>query len=117
MPLFLNLTKNYYPVRRTKFFKNIFRTSSGWRFLIFVLIIFFGIMNLIILNKASTRGYELRNLERRITELKKENQRLNLEISRLSSPQLLEESAKNLGMEQIRKIRYFSPTNGILVVR
>jgi cell division protein FtsL len=59
----------------------------------------------------------MKNLERTIDELKKENQKNNLEISNLSSPKFLEDSAKSLGMVRAQEIKYLSPTTGVLVVR
>lgn len=116
MPKFFFLVKIRHTFRRVKFFRQIFSPKSG-RLIICVLILIIGFLNLMTLSMASTRGYYSKNLEKRITELKKENQKINLQMSGLSSPQFLEEAAKNLGMIVAKDIKYLSPTTGSLVAR
>ncbi len=59
----------------------------------------------------------MKKLDKRITELKRENQKLNLEIAGLSSPKVLDEAAKKMGMVAVKEVQYLSPNTGIVVLR
>lgn len=117
MSKFFILTRINHTFRRIKLFKIIFGTSFGWRVVLFAVVITLIFFNLTTVSILSTRGYQLKSLDKRIETLKKENQKLQLEVSNYSSPQLLEESAKNLGMVVAKEVHYLSPTTGILVAR
>jgi len=117
MPRFFALTRITHAVCRIKILERLFCTARGWRLLIFMLVATLGFANIISVSLASTRGYQLKKLDQRIIELKKTNQKINLETSNISSPQVLEETAKKLGMVIVKETHYLSPTTGVLVSR
>lgn len=79
------------------------KTSGGVRFgnlglwvLVFVAVL--GISYLFAVNGSSTKGYEIKKLERRLLELKESSKRLELEAASLKSIQNLEATVKTLNL-------------------
>ncbi|MDP3244948.1 MAG: septum formation initiator family protein [bacterium] len=117
MSKFFWLSKINHSLSRVKLFKIIFGTGYGLRLMLLAAIVVCLVLNVTSVSLAATRGYRLKSLDKRITALKKENQKLNLEVSALSSPKLLQEQARKMGMIAAKDIKYLSPNEGVLVVK
>lgn len=76
-----------------------------------------GFSYLVSIISISTRGYKMRDLERRIEELKLENKKLNLEVAEMQSPARIEEWVKTSGMVAVSTAQYVSATTGVVAVR
>lgn len=70
----------------------------------------FGIGYLVQVNEASSRGLEIRTLEREIAELKQEGERLELKVAQERSVQAVETKVKELGMVPTPKLEYVMAT-------
>lgn len=87
------------------------------KFIIFFFAFIFLVLNLINFGVIVGKGLELKQLEEKIDFLKKNNQKLLIEISSNTNPQNLEEMASKLGMVRITATKYFNPLDKTLVVR
>lgn len=117
MSKFFGLSKINHSLSRIRLFKIVFGTSYGLRLVLLMAIAVCLVLNVTTVSLAATRGYRLKSLDKRITELKKENQKLNLQVSSLSSPKLLQEQAQKMGMVAAKDIQYLSPTAEAVATR
>lgn len=74
--------------------------------IIFTLLAVFGMLYLFQVNDVSTKGYELRKLERRLIELRDTTARLELEASELKSIQNIESQTRGLNMVPSQGMNY-----------
>ena len=117
MSKFLSLTNISHGLHRLRPSELLARGSNGWNIFFGVFFVLAIMANVVTFSSASTRGYHMKKLDKRITELKRENQKLNLEIASLSSPKVFDEAAKRMGMVNVKEVRYLSPTTGVVVLR
>lgn len=70
------------------------------------LIFLFGVLYVLQVNSLSTRGYEVKNLEQRMAELKEQNKRLEIEAASLRSIQNIEDDLQALNLVPSTHIEY-----------
>ena len=70
----------------------------------------FGVGYLMQINAASSKGLEIRTLEREISELKEEGERMELKVAKEQSVQAVETKVKEMGMVPTPKIEYVMAT-------
>lgn len=104
MGKFLALTLDARPVQtKTKSHHDIKSNQIFW---IFALLACFGIFYLLIVNNLSTKGYEIKRLEKRIGELNEMQKRLGVESAALQSVQQIEETVQTLNLVPSKEINY-----------
>lgn len=81
-------------------------TKSNWTTWVFALLALFGLFYLLLVNSLSTKGYEIKKLEKRIVELSEVQKRLGLESAALQSVQQIEEMVKVLNLVPSNQINY-----------
>ncbi len=69
---------------------------------LFVLFVFY----LIQINNLVSQGYSIKEYEKKIQNLERENQELQIELTKLRSPERLAEAAKGFEMVQNKAISY-----------
>ncbi len=80
--------------------------KTNYGFWVMAFLIIFGMVYLTQVNSTSTKGYEIKKLESRLTELKEQQKRLDLEAAALKSVQNLEAEVKVLNLIPSQGIRY-----------
>ncbi len=75
-----------------------------------------GILYLYSINASAVKGYQIRQIEKDISELKKENDRLKIREAQLKSLRKIEESSRNVNMGDAKNISYLEET-GPLALR
>lgn len=80
--------------------------TQGLGFWIAALIVIFGGVYLVQVNDTSTKGYEIKTLERRLAEVRDANKRLELETGSLQSIQRIEGTVKTLNLVPSGKVFY-----------
>jgi uncharacterized membrane protein (DUF106 family) len=58
------------------------------------------------INSSAVKGYEMRSVEKEITDLKKESEELRMKEAELKSLYRIEESSKELNMAQTSQVSY-----------
>jgi cell division protein FtsB len=71
----------------------------------------FGILYVIQVNTASTKGFAMRDLERANSQLRLENQQLTSEINRLRSLASVNEREAFLGLIKLSNVKYIKAGN------
>lgn len=89
------------------------KTTKRFRFValnlkvvIIGMVILTGFAYLVQVNKVSTTGFEIQELEQKAGELKKENAKLELEAARLESLNTIEERVQKLNLVSTEKVDY-----------
>lgn len=85
--------------------------------LLVVAIVAVGFSYLVTIVSISTHGFKIKDLERRIEELKLENKKLNLQAAEAQAPQRIEEWVKTSGMVAASPVQYVSATTGVVAAR
>lgn len=70
------------------------------------MVVLMGLTYLVQVNKVSTSGFAIQDLEQRVKELKKENAKLELEAARLESLNTIEERVQKLNLVSVEKVDY-----------
>lgn len=77
-------------------------------FLLVVLICVLGVFYIFEVNNLATKGYEIRGLEKKIQELKENNEKLRIREAELKSMYNIEQSSKNFNMTAPKDVSYLS---------
>lgn len=80
--------------------------SSSFRVLFMVFVIFLGLLFVWQTSSASTKGYTINDLEKRVTSLEQENQKLEFAIAQHRSLQSIIERLPQTGLVAVDNISY-----------
>lgn len=83
-------------------------TASGFAnpWLIVALFLIGAGIYLYFINSSAVKGYEMREIEKEITDLKKEDEQLRMKEAELKSLYRIEESSRQLNMAETSQISY-----------
>ncbi len=76
--------------------------------LVFSLVLIIGVAYIAEVNHASTKGFAVRNLERRIDDLRVQNEQLEFEVAQRESVDHVTTRLKMLGMVPVDQVAYTS---------
>jgi len=111
MSKFFHLTKKSKKIyRRKKMFPAMKIGLKTVNIVIVVLIAVVGISYLVQVNDLATKGYQIEELENRITELQQEGADLELNVLSLQSMGTVKERVDDLGMVLAGESDYLQPT-------
>ncbi|PIY97261.1 MAG: hypothetical protein COY66_00480 [Candidatus Kerfeldbacteria bacterium CG_4_10_14_0_8_um_filter_42_10] len=78
------------------------------RIVIFGLIIMVGLVYLIQTNQVSTGGFEIKELNKKVEQLQKDNKKLELETTKLQSLKTIKAATENMDLVSVSKIDYIT---------
>lgn len=84
--------------------------STPLRILVLAALVTIGIAYVWQISQVSTQGYYLKDLERQVSILEKQNEKLSFEMAELNSMARIETAAKTLGMVKSDSIMYLAQT-------
>lgn len=93
------------PNNKNKNYRNI---SIFYRILLFIALIFVGLAYVWQISQVSTQGYYLKDLEKQISILEKQNEKYSLEAAQLSSLPRINNEIMRLGLVKNDKIVYLT---------
>ena len=99
--------------RKTNIKKTNIKGFISSNVLIFALIFISGAIYLYSINSSAVKGYQVRQVEKEIQDLQKENENLKIKEAELKSLYKIEESSKNLNMEDLKNISYIEETGSV----
>lgn len=82
-------------------------------FVLVAFIILAGILYLYSINKSAAKGYQYKQIEKDISELKNENEQLKIKEAQLKSLYYLEEASKNLNMTGTKSVSYIEESGPV----
>lgn len=80
--------------------------SNTFRVCLIVFVLFFGVLHVVNLSTMSTKGYDMTELQKQITMLERENQKLEIKIAKYSSMQSIQERLDGMKMVSADNIEY-----------
>lgn len=90
------------------------RTLFRSRYLLVALTIMTGLTYVWQVNSLSTYGYNLKELEKNLQHLKKENKILENKLASLGSMDQVQAKVDSLAFNSVEKIEYINPTNNVI---
>lgn len=75
-----------------------------------VMIVVMGVSYLVQINGLATKGYQIKELEQQIAELKEYNSDLELEALSLQSMESVKDKVASLGLVEVGEMQYLNPT-------
>ncbi|MFH0969281.1 MAG: hypothetical protein V1804_02130 [Patescibacteria group bacterium] len=81
--------------------------------LIVALLFISGSIYLYSINSSASKGYQMRQVEKDIQSLRKENENLKIKEAELKSLYHIEESSKNMNMGDLKNVSYIQETGPV----
>jgi len=81
-------------------------------FCLIICIIYLGVINI-----SAVKGYEIRKVETKIAELKKENKKLQIQVAELNSSYNIKNKADDLDMVKTEDVVYISESEQAVAIR
>lgn len=117
MPRHFHLTKVNHTMRRVGLFVRFLSSQKSWRALLVLGIVAVSFSYLVTVVSISTHGYKIKDLERRIEDLKLENKKLNLKAAQMQAPQRIEAWVRESGMVAATSVQYVGASTGVVAAR
>ena len=80
--------------------------NNTFRLVLAVFVLFFGVLNIVKTSSISTKGYDMTDLQKQITSLERENQRLDFKIAKQGSMQNIQDRLKDMDLVLADDIEY-----------
>lgn len=80
--------------------------GMGCRLTLLFLLVIFGVLFIWQTSSASTKGFAINDLQKQISDLEKENQKLGLQIAEQRSLKNLENRVTELGLVAVDNVKY-----------
>jgi len=116
MSPFQKFTKVKHEFKHTNKYRSLLKPEM-LNVVVIVLILAMGTMYLVQVNRATTKGYQIRDLEKRIQTIEDNNQKTQLEIAEMQSLDSIEKRIEKLGMVQVDRIEYVKVPGTAVAVR
>ncbi len=85
--------------------------------LLMVCTVALGVGYVVLNNTSSTKGFAIRALEQRVTDLEERNKALNLEAVTAQSLKDIESKVSNLGFVPVTQVDYLTVSDGAVAVK
>ncbi len=69
------------------------------------------------INIGAVKGYEIRKVEKKIADLKKQNKQLQIQEAELSSFYNIKKNANDLNMQEVKEIVYIDGAKNIMALK
>ncbi|MFA5777387.1 MAG: hypothetical protein WC906_03035 [Parcubacteria group bacterium] len=99
--------------RKTNTEKTNIKGFANSTFLIVALLAISAGAYLYSINSSASKGYQMRQVEKEMQSLKKDNENFKIKEAELKSLYHIEESSKNLNMEGLKNISYIQETGPV----
>lgn len=109
MSWFKRITKIKREINNQSFWKKL--KSFNFNIVILTLIVLISLLYLAQVNSVAAKGFEIKDLEKRIEELKESNKKLELKVAELRSRGYIGEQIQKLNMVSVSSIDYLSDTS------
>lgn len=107
----------YTKSRRFNSFRQLLGKIIKFRILIFAFLIISGLAYFWQITSLSVRGFKIKALENSIQQLKKDNQKLELEVTGQEAMLNVEEKVKGLGLVAMEKVEYLTAVSPVVALR
>ena len=117
MSPFLGLAKIKKYTKEPSKLRRFIATPVYLNIVIVVCIAVVGLFYLLEVNQATTKGYKMRDLEKKIQQVEDANNKLELEVTELQALNNIQERVKSLGMVPTDKVKYIKTPDSSVAVK
>lgn len=91
--------------------------SNAFRVFLAVFVLAFGVLYVVYTSSISTKGYDITDMQKQITNLKRENQKLEFKIAQHRSMQSIQERLEGMDLVSAENIEYKTIVESTVVRR
>lgn len=84
----------------------------GWNMLVFAVTLTFVVAYVVQVNRAASRGFNLRDMEKKVEALSADVMQLEDKVAKLSSVQTMSDNAVSLGFVPVDRLEFANPAVG-----
>lgn len=108
---------HYSPTRRSNYFQKINHQIVKLRAIIFSFLVIFSLAYFWQVTSLSIKGFQIKNLDKQIQQLKKDNQKLELEITVEEAMMNVDARIKSLNLVAVQKVEYLNAVSPVVALR
>ena len=108
---------NHQTMRQKKQAWQMLWLSASFRFVLVFFVGFFGVLYVMQTSDLSAKGYEIGDLQKQLTVLNQDNQKLEYEIANQQSMKNLEQRVKKMNLVVAENIEYATVLSNEVAVR
>ncbi len=108
---------HYSPTRRSNFLQKMSNKIIKFRTIIFSFLIVFSLAYFWQVTSLSIKGFQIKDLDKQIKQLKKDSQKLELEITVEKSMMNVDERVKGLNLVAVQNVEYLNVVSPTVALR
>lgn len=108
---------HYSPTRRSNLWQKINSKIVKFRAVFFSFLVIFSLAYFWQITSLSIKGFQIKNLDKQIQQLKKDSQKLELEITAEKSMLNIDERVKGLNLVAVQKVEYLNVVSPVVALR
>lgn len=108
---------HYSPTRRSNYFQKINNQIVKFRAIVFSFLIIFSLAYFWQVTSLSIKGFQIKNLDKQIQQLKKDSQKLELEVTAEEAMMNVDERVKGLNLVAVQKVEYLNVISPVVALR
>ncbi len=97
--------------------KKIDLGNNGLKILLLVVIVFVGLSYLYYMNQTATGGFDIKGMENKIEDIKKNNKQLEVATAEMQSLSNIEKASQEMQMVATTSIEYLPAIGSVVAVR
>lgn len=107
------LRENFY---QKKFLENFQFNKKTWVMIMAFAIAVSSVCYLVQINCLATKGYEIQELDTKVSELKEINKKMQIEVTSLRSTERITQEIENLEMVDVAMVEYLQPNGSTVAI-
>lgn len=108
---------HYSPTRRSNYWQKINNKIVKFRAIIFSFLIIFSLAYFWQVTSLSIKGFQIKDLDKQIQQLKKDSQKMELEITVEKSMMNVDERVKGLNLVAVQNVEYLNVMSPAVALR
>lgn len=108
---------HYSPTRRSNYWQKINSKIVKFRTIIFSFLIIFSLAYFWQVTSLSIKGFQIKDLDKQIQQLKKDSQKMELEITVEKSMMNVDERVKGLNLVAVQNVEYLNVMSPAVALR
>lgn len=108
---------HYSPTRRSNLWQKINNKIVKFRAIIFSFLIIFSLAYFWQVTSLSIKGFQIKDLDKQIQQLKKDSQKMELEITVEKSMMNVDERVKGLNLVAVQNVEYLNVVSPAVALR
>lgn len=117
MPRFCKTNTKRFKKKNKGFFAKFRFSLKSLVVIVALLILTSGFIYILEVNSAATKGYKIKDLEKKIEDIKKENKEMQLSIIELQSIQRINQRVADLSLVAVERVEYAGTGSAMAIAK